>query len=92
LHPNPYSSKFPAVPSQLDEESRGTLPHDGCDRTGIGSKLELRTARVRDAEAVGERAGQVTAHQCGDRLFVAAAGVPGGESGVGGENAVQGLG
>ncbi len=73
------------------EEIRRALAGDSGDRAGIRGENELGSLIVCDADAFRERPRQMAPDLGGERGLALLAGGPGGERGIGGEDALQRL-
>jgi hypothetical protein len=91
LHADPYSSKLPTIALQGGDEVRRTLADDGGDGPRFDRKLQLVAFGVGDAHAVSQRSRDMAADDARDRLFPAAAGIPGGDHRVGVKNSAEQL-
>ncbi len=91
MHTHPDYSKLTPLALQCRNEVGAALPDHRSDRARLGGEYQFGTLGVGDVDALGKWAGQVAANDAGERFLLPAAGVPGAQHRVGGENALQRL-
>ncbi len=91
LHPHPDSSKFPSLTLQGSQQFGASLPHDRSDGAGVGGKFQLPVSFFRDANAEGQRARQMPAHDSREHFLAIATGGPFGQRRVGAKDALKRL-
>jgi hypothetical protein len=91
LHPHPYSSKFPPLTLQVDQELGASLPEDSGDRAGVGGKVQLAVPCIGNVDSHREGPRQEPANDFGQRFLAAAPCLPCGKGGVGAEDALERL-
>jgi hypothetical protein len=91
LHAHPYSSKFPSLTLQGGQQVGASLPHDGSNGAGVGSKLQLSVSFLCNANSQGERTRQMPANDPRQRFLAVAACRPTGQCRIGVQDALKRL-
>ena len=91
LHPHPYSSKFPPLTLQGDQEFRAALAQDSRNRACVGGEFQLAIPCIGNTHPHCEGPWKKPANDFRQRFLTATPCCPRGERRVGAQDALEGL-